>query len=499
MADESESESPDDTAPRRRLSDRDARRLSAVVGLATLALGTWLCTRPAPVSLDVSPPTPAAAEVAVEGTTQTGPTPLGDCEALAASDAAEDAALLPVLCPTHVLTLRQAKAALLAAPDVAAVARLRPALAPHPELVAIVDLALATEGPIAEGDFDPEASVVPVTDEVVAWARRAERALVDKEVDHDTRTKAQALLARIYRQALARLGTAAGDPLPPFARRIAALAAYHGRRFCDAYWRRRVSGLHDAFAQAEVGLHDVVASQQVTPFVTADAMEVHEHERALDYVPRSTAAKPPADDDDDDDDDDAEPSPATARIERLVAQGLFDLAVEHAIDIARSGDPVVGLQTAEQWLRDAARRTDRPEAPARCEARLAGVRARKTPPPETGEGELVPPTWPWPGTEETASEADAWWHAAAAAEGFARRHAIARALTTTATRPDAARALLRRALAEDAPPALAVARVELARQLSAFEPDRAADLPLVAAVEGGDAARRAAFVTDLAR
>ena len=494
MADEPESD--DAAAPRRRLSDRTARRLSVVVGLATLALGTWLCARPAPVVLTLGPPTLTVADLPAQPPEDEGPapiTPVDSCEALAASEDPRDAALLPALCPTHALTLRQAKAALLAAPDLAAVARLRPALTAHGELVAIADLALATRGPIAEGDFDPDTPVVPVTDDVVAWARRAEHAIVDKDVDHDTRTKAQALLARIYRDALARLGSAPGESLPPFARRIAALALYHGRRFCDAYWRRRVSGLHDAFAQTEQGLFDIVASLQVTPFFTADAMTIHEHERGLDYVMRSIVTKRLADGAA----DQIAGWPATARIERLVGQGLFDLAVEHAADIAGTGDPVIGLQTAEQWLHDAARRTDRPEATARCDARLAGVRARKSPPSETGEGELPPPTWPWPGTEETASRADAWWHVAATTEGFARRHAIARALATTSTRPDAARVLLRRALAADAPEALAVARVELARQLRALEPDRPADLPLVAAVDGGDTAQRAAFVDDL--
>jgi hypothetical protein len=490
-------------APRRRLSDRDARRLSVAVGLATLALGSWLCARPDPSPLLVAvtdlPPLPSAAPAAAD--LEAGPHPAASCDELMARDDPDDAPLLPLLCPGHELSLHRAKQVLLAADSIPAALALRPALAPHPELVAIVDLVAGqASGALPAGDFDPQsATVVPIDAEVVGWARRAELAIVDDAVDHDPRTRAGGLLAKIYLQAFVRLGVPADAALPPLARRVAAMAAYHGRRFCESYWRRRVSGLADLFGETERGLLSIVIAWEHTPPFGADALEVWEQEQTIAYVTRSGPASRLRAHDAPTQDTPPFEVGAGPRLERLVAHGLLDLAVDQAADLAGSGDPPVGLDTLEQLLQDAARRTDRPEALARIDERMEMLRGRSRPPTLTGAGVIAPAQWPWPSTNSVADVATQWWVMAEASEGFARRHAIGRALSCTATRPDAARQVLASAVASDAAPGLQAAREPLAEQLRAWEPDRRADLELelAGALAAPDEARRLAFALDL--
>lgn len=489
-----------------RLSDRDARRLSLALAIGCVLLLPWLCGEPSPPvppgiapEVAVAPSASAARDTGDPADDPADDPGVVDCDDLAAREDPEDAALVPWLCPGRPLSALQARAALLSAESPTRALALRPSLHGHAELQAWIDLVAGAAAAMPEGELPrPElATVSPVTPEVLGWARAAERALVEPGLDHETRTRARALLAKIHMQVLLRLGVEPESALPPFGRRVAALSLHHGRTFCEAHWRRRVAGLPELFAQTEVELSRTLQALDRTPFFADDALLSDEREATRAYLSgagakrRVAAARA-----------DGWSGPGEARaaqLERLVGAGTFDLAVDRAVVAASEGDPAPGLKTLEQLLLDAAARQDRPEAGARIRDRLDRVRARAEPPTEDGTGTMEPPVWPWPSAEHVAAEATAWIERAAIAQGFARRHATARALAVLRARPDAAERLLRISLATGAPPELREAAEWIAEELRARDPGRPADLGPFAATQAGDPdrARRLQFAADV--
>jgi hypothetical protein len=82
--------------------------------------------------------------------------------------------------------------------------------------------------------------LTPIDDRTLAAVELAYTSLRDPLVEESQRTRAHALLARVYIQAIQSLGLMPGRPLPPLARLLAGPALFHGRNFCRFYWQRRV-------------------------------------------------------------------------------------------------------------------------------------------------------------------------------------------------------------------------------------------------------------------
>ena len=496
------------TGAPRRISDRDARRLSIALGVGCLALLPLLCPSPEAASPGTLPPIEEIEEIAVDDAVERVSErrrPIDSCEALSASEDDEDLALVPALCPGAALSAREARAALLAADSPAAALALVPALlrpsdampAGHAELARFAALVAAPAIPLPEALPDPvKAQVSPVTDEVLSWARGAEVALVAEGVDHDERTRARALLAKIHLQALLKLGVVPGEPVPPFARRVAALALHHGRTFASTYWRRRVAGLEELFLETEVQMSRVLQALDVTPFAADDVLLADERDGVRAWLSGAGARTRVAQRRGDGWDGPGET--IEAELSRLVAQGMFDLAVDRAAAVAGEGDEPLGLRTLERLLVEAAVDHGRPEGPARIRARMERVRARPTPPPEEGPGEPQPVVWPWPSAELRAADAIAWAIDAREAQGFTQGWATARAIAVLADRPDAARCVVELADAKDSPAAVRDAAAWAIAQLNARDPGRPSDLRAVArATDDPDRARRLQFAADL--
>jgi hypothetical protein len=486
---------------RRRIGDRDARRLSIALSIGCLALLPLLCPGPESVAPGEAIVGEASPAIEIGDTTERvaqADAPIDSCEALAGSEDDRDLALLPVLCPDARLELRAARAVLLSAHTPSEALALVPMLSAHPELVALVQLVAAPDVPLLAAAALPDPAttqVSPVDGEVLAWVRAAEVALVTEGVDHDVRTRARGLLAKIHLQALAKLGVVPGEPVPPFARRVAALAMHHGRTFVSSHWRRRVAGLDELFAETEVQLSRVLQALEVTPFHADDALLADERDGVRAWLSGTGARARVAERRKDEWSGPGESS--EAQLERLVAQGMFDLAVDRAAALAGRGDAPMGLSTLEALLVDAAARHDRPEGPARIRERLERVRARPTPPPEHGPGQPRVVVWPWASAELVAADAIAWAGRAREREGFARTHATARATAILRDRPDAARAVIRLAREDDAPPFVREAATWASAALTAQDPGRPCDLDALARdTNDPDRARRLAFAAD---
>lgn len=479
---------------RLRLRPGLARGLTAGLGVATVLLGGWLLLRqddPAPSTradpVEASAIEPAAGVPHDLPTLAVGPEPEPateaalprDCPALAAraTEGGPDAVLLAWLCPDHPLDPVTARAALLAVRSPDEAAALAPRLADHPALAGLARL--VAQGPVTLVDAplpDPaQAAVSPVDDAVLAQVARAHALVAARGIDHGTRTRARALLAKTYLQATQQLGVGVGRPPEPFARLLAGRALHYGRLFCLSYWQGRVAGLAALFGEVEQGLPTLAIALEGSPHHGDAARAAVELDEARRYVTRDgprerlerrraerrAMAWGPE-----------RLRPLPNELDRLLELGFVDLAIARALDEAARPDGP-GLRPMEQLLRDAVARAERGESLALLDLRLSRARARTTPPPEHGTGHTAHAAeLPWPRAEAVAEEAAAWIERAPPGTGLPRRYALGRALLLIRSRPDALVLLLDRTTADDASPALRAASAWLEPELAARDDGR---------------------------
>jgi len=379
-----------------------------------------------------------------------------DCAALSARvegrAVGHDIVLLPILCPGQPLDHSRTRTVVLALASAHQAAKAIAALDGAPELQGVVRLASLDRAsqPLPSELPDPATALLtPIDDRVLAAVELAHALLRDPAVDENERTRAHALLARVYIQALQSLGLQAGRPLPPFARLLAGPALFHGRNFCRFYWQRRVAGLERSFAETELDLLALLVDLDNTPHAGDPALLAVERQRTRVYLqrsgPSSRIAKRAA----------QRPEaralgtdlllPLAHELERLIDQGFIDLALEVGLRAgAEPGgyglDPVVALLTEDLRERDL----------REYERRLARrvERARRSTPSarhEANPKRELEPELPleWPNAAAVAQEARAWL-AVAHGRGpdFARRHALGRAALALHDRPDGVRELL---------------------------------------------------------
>jgi hypothetical protein len=430
-------------------------------------------------------------ETATEGPNAVpDPTPSDDCDALAAAAEEDDvdAYALALLCPEHPLPPPLQRAALMQADDATTIARVLPRLDPGSEMAGLARLVLreapATRpDPATDRPEDPaRAVVIPVDDAVVAQAALADAVYVSKSVHPDDRTRAQAYLAKTHLYALEGLGLPHGRPLPPFARVLAGRAIHHGRTFCTLYWQRRVQGLAPVFADVEARLFDAILDLELSPHRADSALVATERERGRAYLllheERMASARakrfpslPPRD---------AKQLLAFPhRIDRLLDHGFVDLAITLAVARGTDRDGY-GLGPAAALVRDAMTVRSLHEYLDKLAARLEHQRARQPPPAETGPTPVEPrPLLTWPRAERTAARAEAWL-GAAPDDGFARRHALFRAIHLLREDPTALRRLAARALDEPSLRPYSGLLLALARDLDA---DTLADARLLERID----------------
>ncbi|MCX4245737.1 hypothetical protein [Paraliomyxa miuraensis] len=471
------------TAPRRWPSSPGP--LLAGLGLVALALAWW-CQRPDEPSPVDEPPATTPVAAALPGSDPDPRLPVAadpilptDCDALAAlaREGGPDAVLLAWLCPSRPLDPVVARAALLAVRSPDEAAALAPALAAHPALQGLARLVAqdAAAVPPASSLEDPGRAVVsPIDDHVLAQVRRAHAVVTTRGLSHADRTRAQALLAKVYLQATQQLGVSMDRPPEPFARLLAGRALHHGRLFCHGYWQGRVAGLARLFRELEPSLASLVTALEGSPHHADAARLSVELEDARRYVqrdgPRGRIERYYG--------EHSGPAwtidrlrPFPAVLDRLLDLGFVDLAIAQAIEEAvRPEGP--GLRPMEQLLRDAMARAERSEYLALLDARLARARSRSPPPPEFGTSPLRTVPMPWDRPEAIASEAAAWIERAPREADLARSYALGRALLLVRARPDALVVLLDQATAEDASPALTEAAAWLERELWARDDGR---------------------------
>ncbi|MFO7562905.1 MAG: hypothetical protein R6X02_09715 [Enhygromyxa sp.] len=375
-----------------------------------------------------------------------------DCATLAtrAEQVAEDLLLLSILCPGLALDHSKTRTVVLSLASASAAARAIPSLDAHPELQGIVRLtALDRSGQAMPSELpDPATALLtPIDDRILAAVELAYASLRDPAIDEASRTRAHAFLARVYIQAIQSLGLPAGRPLPPLARLLAGPALFHGRSFCRFYWQRRVAGLERSFAETEVDLLALLIDLDNTAHAGDPGLLAVERQRTRSYLrrsgPTSRIAKRAQ----------QRPEaralgtelllPLAHELGRLVDQGFIDLALAEGLRAgAEAGgyglDPTVALLTEvlrERDLREYERRLARRVERARRSTPSARFEGRRELEPE------LPVEWP---SAATVAEQARAWLAVAHGRGpdFARRHALARAVSGLSTRPDALRELL---------------------------------------------------------
>jgi hypothetical protein len=467
------------------------------LGLATVGIvaGLALCSGEPPPT----PPRPTAeaaeAAEAVVGpapsTTPAEPSPValagppapsslpGHCDALAAlaGEGGPDAVLLAWLCPDAPLDAVAARAALLEVRSPDEAAALVPRLREHPPLQGLARLvAQAAEPPVAALPSPAHAVVSPIDDAVLAQVQRAHAVLWSRTESPAQRTRARALLAKVYLQATQQLGvTAEGRPPAPLARLLAGRALHHGRQLCVAYLQGRIAGLAALVHEVEANLLALVVALDRSPHHGDGGRLLVELEETRRYLQRpgvrdriarhgAEAGRAPA--------ALPGPSPLPDDLARLLDHGLVDLAIAKAIEAAVHPEGP-GLRAVEQHLRDALAHAERGEYTALLEHRLARARARVPPPPEHGPAPALRASDPpWPGAERVADEASAWIERAPPEPGLPRAYALGRALLLVRARPDALVRLLDLATAPEASPALQGAVGWLARELRARDDGR---------------------------
>ncbi len=518
-----------DAATRPRL----VRGLTIGLSIATVVIGLWLVGRRA--AKRAAPPAETASETSsstddgVDAVLQEPMTPdsapasvaddalVDSCEALAARarEGGPDAVLLSWLCPDGPMDPMVARAALLAVRTADEAHALAPRLAEHPDLYGLARLvAQDPVRPAVTTVPDPTQTILsPVDAAVLAQVQRAHTVIATGGIAPDERTRARALLAKVYLQATQQLGVAVGRPTEPFARLVAGRALHYGRLFCTSYWRMRVRGLSGLFAEVETGLLALTLALEGSPYhgdaarLAVELTEVREYlgrqgprariERRL--AERSGSAVGL---------DRLMPLPND--LDRLMDQGFVDLALARGLAVARRpGGP--GLPAVEQLLRDALSRAERGEYLALLERRVAQAHARDPGRPSDSSGSIEHAAeLPWPGAAVVAEQAAEWLEHAPQDPGLARRYALGRALLLLRARPDALTALLDRADDEDAPPGVREAipwlvveldarddgrRAWLARRVAAEVPhDGVADTPTARHAQEADRRRRYAWV-----
>jgi hypothetical protein len=393
------------------------------------------------------PTTPSETEPKVVELQETG---VDDCGGLATSarDDADDAALLVVLCPDVPLDALTAREVLMAAGSSQQASAVAPALAKFPELQAMARLVGHVAAPLPDPPVlvDPAtAPVTPLDDAVLAQVQLARAQLYDDETPVDTRTRARAYLAKVHMSAMRQLGIGATRPPGPFGRLLAAQAIHYGRSFCTSFWRRRVAGLFDVFAQTEVDLLAATLALEASHYAGDPAIVSVELAEARTYLRRPpTEARirqrvegsPEATQVDPD-----RLAPTVDELDRLLTMGFVDAAAAAGISIgAKPGGP--GLAPMEQLLGEGLREAEGEEYAERLAGRFASARKQVPRPLENGSGELEharEPPWP-SATAEAARILDELRDAPS--DGFGRRRALGRAVLLGRRRPDALRAII---------------------------------------------------------
>ena len=95
-----------------------------------------------------------------------------------------------------------------------------------------------------------------------AQVQRAHTVIAVPGLPAGDRTRARALLAKVYLQATQQLGIGVGRPTEPFARLLLSRALHYGRLFCLSYWRMRVAGLAELFGEVETHLLDLALAAE---------------------------------------------------------------------------------------------------------------------------------------------------------------------------------------------------------------------------------------------
>ncbi len=479
----------------RGLSAAARRRLTIGLAVATTVIGGWLVLggrRQEPVASP--PPAPSVATVEVAPPEQQQPpvvVPPGDCEALAAQavDGGPDAVLLAWLCPDRPLDAVAARAALLAVRSPDEAAALAPRLHEHPTSWGLATLVAQTrvEPPVTDLPRPDRAVVSPLSATVLAQVQRAHAVIAAPGIAPAQRTRARALVAKVYLQATQQLGLSVGRPTSPLLRLLAGRALHYGREFCVAYWRNRVSGLAPLFAEVETRLLELTLALEATPHHGDAARLVVTLELTRQYLrgdgPQSrierrlasrtgTTWGP------------SSLAPLPNAVDRLLEHGLVDLAISRGLDEGRrAGGP--GLRAMDLLLHDRLAQAERDEYRARLQTRLRRVRARTPPPSETGSGSTPHAAEPrWIGAQEVADDAARFIERAATESGFTHRYSLGRALLILRERPDAVPVLLSRAADDAASEALALARGWLGSELAARDDGRRAWLRHQVAAEG---------------
>lgn len=492
---------PLDAATRPRL----VRGLTIGLSIATVVIGLWVVARheaaqPAEddvVALAEGGPGIGADEAADRGAeidagvglaAPRGPVDASDpdalpssCAALAerARDGGPDAVLLVWLCPEQPIDAVAAREALLEVRSPDEAARLAPRLEEFPDLFGLATLVAQTPvRPAVAVLPDPADAVVsPVDRTVLAQVQRAHTRVAAAGLGPGERTRARALLAKVYLQATQQLGVNVGRPTAPFARLLAGRALHYGRAFCVSYWRRRVAGLSGLFGEVETRLLALVLALEANPYQGDGARLMVELEETRDYLlgdgprgrierrlaERATTPWGP---------DRLLPMPNA--LDRLIDHGFVDLALWHAIVAAqRPGGP--GLHAVELMLRDDLVAAERGEYVALLEHRFAQARARNPGGPGPGEGTIGHAAEvPWRSADAVADEAGAWIDRAPEEDGLGRRYALGRALLVVRPRPDAVAVLIDRATDGSASEGLRRAAGWLAEELAARDDGRRA-------------------------
>ncbi len=399
---------------------------------------------PATPTVETAPPTPVRDPIEV----------VGDCEALEqrAATVDDDLLLFAISCPGRPLDHSQQRLIVLSLASPTRAAAAITALDGDPELQGVVRLAALDRSsqPMPTQLPDPATALLtPIDDRTLAAVELAYAQLRDPNIEETQRTRAHALLARVYIQAIQSLGLRPGRPLPPLARLLAGPALFHGRNFCRFYWQRRVAGLERSFAETEVDLLALLVDLDNTAHAGDPGLLAVERQRTRSYLlrsgPSSRIARRAK----------QRPEaralgtdlllPLAHELARLIDHGFIDLALDEGLRAgARPGgyglDPVVALLTEELRERDL----------REYERRLARrvERARKSTPlarHEANANHELEPELPveWPSATELAEHARAWL-AVAHGRGpdFARQHALGRAVLLLRDRPDAIRELL---------------------------------------------------------
>ncbi len=363
-----------------------------------------------------------------------------------ASDDLDAAAVLPVLCPDAALDAVTARTVLLSADSSDAARRRIPLLAPYPELASLAKLVALVDAPpelVVDARLpDPATAIVtPLSDEVLATAALARAQLYTSGLGPDAHTRARGYLAKVYAHALRQLGIEPTRPPGPFGRLLAAQAIAHGRAFCDAYWRRRVRGLHRVCAESERAMLRAVlaleadASAGDVPLAAYELVMGRRYLLRNDVKARLTKAF------------EGETGPLTpsrlapiaAELPRLIEHGLVDLAIGRALTLRKQGN--LSVASVEGLLQQELGAAEGDEYVERLHARIerATKRGAGT---ATGTLEHAPdPTWP----SASVVAREQLEAIEAGDDGFTRRYALARAVVVLRQRPDALRVALDRA------------------------------------------------------